>query len=55
MFKKKINYAKSMSVHPLIADHPLYNSLFSSNLEKYEIVNDDLSSELTLYQHTIKT
>ena len=47
MFKKKINYAKSMSVHPLIADHPLYNSLFSSNLEKYEIVNDDLSSELT--------
>jgi hypothetical protein len=47
MFKKKINYAKSMSVHPLIADHPLYNSLFSSSLNKYEIVNDDLSSELT--------
>lgn len=47
MLKKAINYAKSMSVHPLIAEHPLYNSLFSSNLDKYEIVNDDISSELT--------
>ena len=44
---KKINYAKSLSVHPLIADHPLYNSLFSSKLKKYEVVNDDYSSELT--------
>jgi len=47
MFKKKLNYAKSMAIHPLIAEHPLYNSLFSSDLIKYQIVEDDYSAELT--------
>jgi hypothetical protein len=35
MSKKIINYASSLAVHPLIAEHPLYKSMLSSDLENF--------------------
>ena len=46
--KQKINYASSLAVHPLIADHPLYKSMLASNMEKYSFEHNNFSLPLSI-------
>lgn len=46
--KTCINYASSLAVHPLIAEHPLYKSMLSSNLEKYFFQENNFNSILSI-------
>ena len=45
---KKINYASRLAVHPLIAEHPLYKSMLSADMDEYFFVENDFSSPLTV-------
>lgn len=44
MHKKLINYAYSLSEHPLIAEHPLYKSILESRLNNFSFVQDNFTS-----------
>lgn len=46
--KQKINYASTLAVHPLIAEHPLYKSMLSSDMEKFCFEHDNFSLPLTI-------
>jgi hypothetical protein len=46
--KQKINYASQLAVHPLIAEHPLYKSILSGDMEKFYFVENDFASPLTM-------
>jgi len=46
--KQKINYASSLAVHPLIAEHPLYKSMLASNMEKYSFEHNNFSLPLSI-------
>jgi hypothetical protein len=46
--KKKINYAASLAVHPLIAEHPLYKSMLGSKMEKYTFEKDNFTLPLSV-------
>tara|TARA_R100000664_G_C2756934_1_gene144947 strand:+ start:985 stop:2082 length:1098 start_codon:yes stop_codon:yes gene_type:complete len=46
--KQSINYASSLAVHPLIAEHPLYKSMLSSNMDKYQFENNNFSLPLSV-------
>lgn len=43
-----INYASSLAIHPLIAKHPLYESLLLFKSENYRIQKDVPDSDLTI-------
>ncbi len=46
--KQKINYASSLAVHPLIAEHPLYKSMLASDMQKYAFEHNNFSLPLTV-------
>tara|TARA_R110002110_G_scaffold54951_5_gene157139 strand:+ start:396 stop:1502 length:1107 start_codon:yes stop_codon:yes gene_type:complete len=46
--KQKINYASSLAVHPLIAEHPLYKSILESDLDKFFFTENDFNSSLSV-------
>ena len=48
MDKQQINYASSLAVHPLIAEHPLYKSILQSDMSKFSFVENDFSSPLSV-------
>jgi len=48
MSKQNINYASSLAVHPLIAEHPLYKSILRSDMNKYSFVENDFSMPLSI-------
>lgn len=45
---KLINYAHGLALHPLIAEHPLYNAMLSSKLDNFEFVKDVPSEILNI-------
>ena len=46
--KQLINYASALAVHPLIAEHPLYKSMLSSDMEKFCFEHNNFSLPLTV-------
>jgi len=46
--KKVINYASSLAMHPLIAEHPLYKSMLSSNLQNFYFEENNFASPLSI-------
>mgnify|MGYP003627086997 CR=1 FL=1 len=46
--KQKINYASSLAVHPLIAEHPLYKSILEGKMEKYSFAENDFDLALSI-------
>jgi len=45
---QKINYASSLAVHPLIAEHPLYKSILQSDMKKYSFAENDFNLPLSV-------
>jgi hypothetical protein len=46
--KKLINYASSLALHPLIAEHPLYKSMLASKLDKFYFEENNFDSSLNI-------
>lgn len=46
--KQKINYASSLALHPLIAEHPLYKSILQSDMKKYTFIENDYNLPLSI-------
>ena len=46
--KTAINYASSLAVHPLIAEHPLYKSMLESNMDGFFFVENNFNTDLSV-------